>query len=158
MKVSALPPPGCMADKLPGPLTRLTACCAVRWPTRALQQDEEGEAVATAEQHLLPPDIKWVAGAADCTKPHLLVSNYCCMDKQAVCQAAPAQRQCHSTNSVLMLLVLLLQVVAMSPASCALLNAAMGPDAQVSTTSCLRGWVSASLLHAPHTFFWPESP
>lgn len=87
MKVSALPAPCCMVQQLPGLLTRQTACCAVRWPTRALQQDEEEEAVATAEQQLKPPDIKWVAGAADCTKPHLLVSNYCCMDKplQAVC-------------------------------------------------------------------------
>lgn len=65
----------------------------VRWPTRALQQDEEEDAQAAAEQHLAPPDIKWTAGATDCTKPHLLV-------------------------------------VAMSPASCALLIAAMGPTAQ----------------------------
>lgn len=31
---------------------------AVRWPTRALQQEEEEEAVPGAESTLLPPDIK----------------------------------------------------------------------------------------------------
>jgi hypothetical protein len=31
---------------------------AVRWPTRALQQEEEEQAVGTAEQHVQPPVIE----------------------------------------------------------------------------------------------------
>ncbi len=31
---------------------------AVRWPTRALQQEEEEDAVAGADQSLSPPEIK----------------------------------------------------------------------------------------------------
>ncbi|WIA11645.1 hypothetical protein OEZ86_002646 [Tetradesmus obliquus] len=45
----------------------------VRWPTRALQQEEEEQAVGSAEQHLQPPVIEWVAGAEPVGKPQLLV-------------------------------------------------------------------------------------
>lgn len=45
-----------------------TSCFAyaVRWPTRALQQEEEEQAVGSAEQHLQPPVIEVCATCAGC--------------------------------------------------------------------------------------------
>jgi hypothetical protein len=45
----------------------LTLCFAhaVRWPTRALQQEEEEQAVGTAEQHVQPPVIEVRGSPAD---------------------------------------------------------------------------------------------
>jgi hypothetical protein len=60
---------------------QLTACwlsAAVRWPTRALQQEEEEEAVAGAEQSLLPPELKvFVSHTHTHTHTHTLLRTCC---------------------------------------------------------------------------------
>lgn len=48
---------------------------AVRWPTRALQQEEEEQAVSTASAALQPPQIKWQQGVQQTTQPQLLVGS-----------------------------------------------------------------------------------
>eukprot|EP00878_Enallax_costatus_P005201 GHUV01005465.1.p1 GENE.GHUV01005465.1~~GHUV01005465.1.p1 ORF type:complete len:305 (+),score=97.17 GHUV01005465.1:209-1123(+) len=45
----------------------------VRWPTRALQQEEEEQAVGTAAAALQPPQIHWSDGTQRITQPQLLV-------------------------------------------------------------------------------------